>query len=274
MPTDPSVPTATLRGEPGVPATPAASEPPDGVTVQPLYPLYDHVQIGLATFVGGPFAGAWLMRRNWVRLRQERAARITLIVGVLATLATFGLAFALPDWFPTPALPIGYVVLAVQLTRVYQDQPYAHHIARGGARASTWKAVGAGFVSLALCAGVLVAVFVATLPPKVEVGGGHEVYYRDGAREAEARAVGQALTELGYFAPGRAATVAVQRDSGRPVVTFVVQDSVFDDREMQEAFREVGKMISTSAFGGQPIDVWLNDESDETRVRLRWTSGP
>ena len=98
------------------------------------------------------------------------------------------------------------------------------------------------------------------------------VAYHDGASEAEARAVGKALISIGYFAEGRPVSVGIRRTDGRAVVAFTVIDAALADPQMHQAFREIGVALSDAAFGGQPVDVWLVDDTAEPRVRLRGLS--
>jgi hypothetical protein len=97
---------------------------------------------------------------NERRLGRPRAALIAVALGVLATAATLGLAFLLPDG--APSAPLGLLPLIV-LRAIAQRRQRAlvdAHIAAGGKPASSWAATGIG---LACLVAVLVPVFVVAV---------------------------------------------------------------------------------------------------------------
>jgi hypothetical protein len=164
------------------------------------------------------------------------------------------------------------------LAKAVQGEAYADHLARGGKRGSTARVVGVGLASLAICIGAIVGIaflYVSASQPSKVAFGQSEVFYTDGATEAEAAAVGKVLVDVGYLSPARHYSVEVLRDHGRPVVAFVTEDTAFADEPMQLAFQqEFAGALSSKAFADQPIDLWLLDDELQPQVKLRWEQRP
>lgn len=252
-----------------------SAEAPPGMTVVPTYRLYSPGQISGATFLGTPFAGIWLLAANYRRLREPAKARNTLIVGVLATLAFLAMAFKIGQSTGgrAPWLAIISVAAMSAIAKALQGEAFTSHTARGGKMASTWRSLGVSAIGLVVVVGGVFG-YVWLAQPKKVAFGDSEVIYTDGGTKAEAKAVGAALTELEYFAPGRAVSVEVVHDHGRAVVGFVTQDAAFTDVDLQEEFHEIAGALSTKAFGGAPVDIWLIDGDRDPQVKLPWDERP
>jgi hypothetical protein len=106
-------------------------------------------------------------------------------------------------------------------------------------------------------------------PRRLELGDGRVVGFQQGATEAEARGVADLLEQRGYFVAGTPATVVVRRRGPRHVVAFFFADG-FDSAELAAACRTYADALSTEVFGGQPVDIWINDRDGVTQVKLDW----
>src|SRR5437016_2617043 len=108
---------------------------------KPPHRLYSPKQICAAAFFGGPLAGAWTMRQNYVLLNSRRNARIVLISGVITAFVALSLEFALPDKIPNWLLPLtcswGFYAFAQR----GQGQAFRDHLKSGGERQSNWRVV-------------------------------------------------------------------------------------------------------------------------------------
>jgi hypothetical protein len=133
-------------GDPGQPALPGAH-----VT------LYKPGQVALATFLGTPMGGAVLYAMNERRLGRSDGARNAIIFGLAATAILFGIAFALPNGFPSAPIGIVPVVLMQHIARTKQGVLVSQHGNAGGKIGSSWAAAGIG---VATCFAVLIPVFV------------------------------------------------------------------------------------------------------------------
>ena len=118
--------------------------------------VYSPGQASAAGFLGGPLAGAVLIALNYRDLRNLRAQRIAVLVGVVASAATFMLAWVLPERTPSVALPLLCALVARFMTHHLQGQTYYSLRESGGARQSNWRVVG---ISLACTAVTAVLAF-------------------------------------------------------------------------------------------------------------------
>ena len=271
MPTpmaDAPIPKATVRGDlsPRIDATPA--DPPPGATAVPLYALFSIRQVVVATIVAGPIAGCWLLARNFRRLRRPVAGWLGVAFGVALTIGSVWLAVYVPS---ARYLSFGALAAILGLARATQNDDLDSHRSRGGPTASWGAAVVHSVASLAVTVALVVVGAIGyewlATPPKVEVGPG-EIYYADGATEAEARAVGEYLMKVGYL--GHEASVKLYRERDRVVAAFVVQDSAFADVEVHAWFLDLSDELSTTALSGSPVDIVLADEYLTPKLRLAW----
>jgi hypothetical protein len=237
-----------------------------------IHPMYSAGQVRLATVLGGPLGGGWLMALNYKRLGQPGKARASVGLSVLAMVALIAIGFATPgrsmSW-----LAIVPIFVMGSLAKSLQGAAYDRHVQAGGSRGSSWRAAGIGLASLAICFGMIIgpAVFheLTTARDRVVVGDS-DVRYTNGATRAEAQAVSDTLVELGYLGAGRRSTVQVTLDHDRHVVELVVQDRAFSDDQLQQQFRELAARLSRKAFAGAPVDLWLTDDELEPRAKLTW----
>jgi hypothetical protein len=123
--------------------------------------LFSVGQVGLATFLGSPAAGAVLMAINYLRTRQTDKAAWAFGLGALAVVAIVALVFVLPDDIPRAPVGIPGLVAIVLLYRHLQGPLFSQHVASGGPQASWWSAagvgVGSGAAVLALIVGAALA---------------------------------------------------------------------------------------------------------------------
>ena len=120
--------------------------------------LYSPALITLATFLGAPVAGCILLAHNYRALGKTATARQILIWGTLGTVLLLVVAFFLPDNFPNSALPIGYTVGMNQAVKKVHGKDYESHIASGGAKGSTWKAILTGVGCLCVIIAILLLI--------------------------------------------------------------------------------------------------------------------
>jgi hypothetical protein len=234
------------------------------------YELYSPGQVLLAGFLGTPVAACTLLFLN--HRRQGRASRGTwfLIVGIAMTLMLVLGAWALPDSFGR-FFPLATLLAIWQLSRL--DQPlFDAHLAAGGRKASTWKAVGLSVLTtIAFLAVVIPAVIAPELLANnvVDFGNEQNITYEDGATEVETRALGAHLVEIGFF-NGRGKDVQLKKKGDGYVVGFVVGDKTWDDPEMVRSFGLIRDGIATAVFRGKPVTVELCD----AYLEVKKTIGP
>ena len=97
--------------------------------------------ITLATLIGGPLCGSWLMALNYKRFAEPRNARMAKAFGVHATVAAIAL------WLTVRGggllrLVIVPVIAACLLALLLQGEAYDQHVALDGSRGSARPAGG------------------------------------------------------------------------------------------------------------------------------------
>lgn len=100
---------------------------------------------------------------------------------------------------------------------------------------------------------------------KVIVGARDAVYYLGSATESEAKALGQALRDVGYL-QDLGVTVEVSRDNAT-VLGFVVSNGVWDRADAIAGFQNLAHRVAASV-GGLPIIVRLL--SPQMEVMKQW----
>lgn len=118
--------------------------------------LFSSGQIVLAAFLGTPIAACVLIAQNYRVMRQIANARISVIVGALATMLVFILAFSLPENFPNFVLPAAYCVAIGQTVKYLQGDAMAAAEARG--EKGSWLIPVA--IGLACLAGISALLFL------------------------------------------------------------------------------------------------------------------
>jgi hypothetical protein len=126
---------------------------------------------------------------------------------------------------------------------------------------STWWAALVSAVVLIPIGGALFLVAFAS-EESVTIAPEQEVVYEGGATEREARAVGAALVELGFFgpeAPG-AKTATLGKEANAYTLAFYVTDGAWNDVGKRNAFVCVGGRVRGQALGkAKTFVLLLND---------------
>jgi hypothetical protein len=136
---------------------PTASVEDVATTASSSGPWYSPGQIAVATFLGTPVAGAWLMAQNYKAMRSDLFGQV-IMFGVIATLVVFVLAVVLPDSTPNVLLPAVYTVIMQVIARAKQGPQFQAHIANGGLKHSNWRVAGIGLFFMVLVLGFMIAV--------------------------------------------------------------------------------------------------------------------
>ena len=228
----------------------------------PTFTLHPMRGVVWAAFWGSLIAAGIVMAINYSRMGSKTAARITVVIAVIATIALFAVIFAIPEDINIPNV----VFLVPQLVAVYaianglQGDQVRQHAARRGTVASAWPSVGIGFLCLPLVLGAVFGVAFLLEPSfgTVVNFGNDEVYYSGDATEDDARKLAGVLQNIEFFGAG-GASVRLEFASRQYTVSFVLVDNAWEDTETVEAFREIGQSLADSAFS-PPLKIQLCDE--------------
>ena len=106
----------------------------------------------IATYLGGPLATGILVKKNFESLGQRRNARISMAIGIVATILLLAVIFAIPEHIivkiPYAAIPLAYTAAIYFIVDKYQGDVLKNHKEVGGEFYSGWKAAGIGAISL------------------------------------------------------------------------------------------------------------------------------
>lgn len=109
-------------------------------------PLYRLAAVGLATFLGTPLAGAWLLAHNLKLLGQANRVAMVWAVAVALLVATLGLAFVVPEEVPAMPFAIAQLFAMMAFAKHLLEADIKRHTEAGGAFLSNWRAAGIGLL--------------------------------------------------------------------------------------------------------------------------------
>jgi hypothetical protein len=232
----------------------------------PAYRLFDSNAVAIATLFGSPVMGSSLMAWNYSRLGKTGKAILTVL---LATVVT-GLV-VLIGWNLKPgATSVMGLVMLIGMQRIalyLQGPAVAAHVQRGGALGSKWIAFWLGIAFLVLVfLVVFVYVTVKTNHSSVVIGTKDHVYYTDGATKEDALALGKALQDDGYLTD-RGVDVMLAKGKDGTVISFLVQDGVWDEPDSVASFEELGRQLAP-VVGGFPIKVQLMNTTHDAKKEM------
>ena len=109
-------------------------------------PLYSIAGVGLATFIGTPLAGAWLLAHNLQLL--GKADRVAMVWGISVFLlvVTLVLAFVLPEEVPAMPFAIAQLMAMIMFAKSLMEADLKQHAEAGGAFLSNWRSAGIGLM--------------------------------------------------------------------------------------------------------------------------------
>jgi uncharacterized integral membrane protein len=133
---------------------------------EPLFPstvtykLYNERAILIATFVGGPLAGGYLLARNFGALNEPAKAGKTWIITIgIMLLLVVSVFIPAADAIPGFVYSLLFCCTAHFAARKYQGSSIALHQTNGGRLYTTWRAVLTGLVFMVLMIGLILALF-------------------------------------------------------------------------------------------------------------------
>ena len=116
--------------------------------------VYTLTKIGLATFIGGPLAAGYMMNVNFKILGKPNTAKNAIILGVLSTILLWVGILSIPeslmDKVPRFIIPLIYSAVVYFLVEKYQGEELKEFAKNKDSLYSIWRAIGIGFISLAI----------------------------------------------------------------------------------------------------------------------------
>ena len=119
--------------------------------------LYNDRSMTLATFLGGPLAGGYIMAKNFKALDEPGKIATTWAIAIFSLIVVMALAFAIPESVHIPNLlfPIIMSAIAGYVFKSTQGEQVKKHSENGGGIFSVWRAVALIAVVIMLAIGVL-----------------------------------------------------------------------------------------------------------------------
>ena len=210
--------------------------------------LFTEKATAVASGIGGPLAGAYLIARNFRSLGNERAAKITMIVGGIFTVALFTMPAVLPssvlEKVPEHLVPAAYGLIGYVVVKKLQQEDIEAHLKAGGKKGSWQMIVGTGITALALSLGYsYAAVFLASSSSVPHFDGeayrmrktGATIYYdKANIPESDAMFVGIELEEMGYFSTGTRLPAGFRKEGDKYTIELFVDDQHWDSPEVKD----------------------------------------
>lgn len=124
-------------------------------------PLYKLGAVGLATFLGSPLAGAFLLGKNLQALGRSGETGAVWGIAIAIFVVCMALAFILPESVPAIPFTIAQVAGMFFLAQQRIGPAVVLHTEQGGPLYSNWRAAGIG---LLFGLGLVAVVLVVMLP--------------------------------------------------------------------------------------------------------------
>jgi hypothetical protein len=128
--------------------------------------FYSQRAITIATYLGGPLAAGYLVKKNYETLEQPENGKYALIIGIVSTIILFAGILSIPepiiDKIPRPLIPLIYTGFIYWIVNRLHGDILDLHKESGGEFYSGWKAAGIGAISmLILAACIAIIAFIA-----------------------------------------------------------------------------------------------------------------
>ncbi len=88
---------------------------------------------------------------------------------------------------------------------------------------------------------------------------GDAVFFKDGATRDDAQHLGEVLKKVDYFNQDSSNKVALKKKGERYILSFVVEQDAWFDKEMSNALLKLGTYISAELYEGRPVIVQMCD---------------
>ncbi len=125
--------------------------------------LFSQQAVVLATFLGGPMAGGYLIKKNYNVFAEQNKGTWAFVLSTLFTIFMVGLLVLIPEaiWekVPNMLLPMAYTLAIYLIVDNTQGSRIKAHKDADGEFYSMWRAAGIGFISLIILA-VLIGISI------------------------------------------------------------------------------------------------------------------
>lgn len=123
-------------------------------------------------------------------------------------------------------------------------------------------------IVIAVVVGIVWIRHVQLMGTRLVISGNEAVNYSGTATEAQARALGEALTRVGYFGNGNEIDVLFNKSDSETTLSFVVSTEGYTDPVYEAQFRFITEHVAY-AIGGVPINVRLLSSNLNTKKEFK-----
>ncbi len=228
--------------------------------------VFSEKAINVATFLGGPLSGAYMLFSNFREFGDEEKGKKTLVFGILFFLALFELIIALPeeisDKIPKMLIPLFYSLVSYLVFKKFQEKRFNEYLENGGEKASGWKTAVitvAGMIIIALY--LVVRIFTVPYGEEVMEFGemNHQIYYQKEIPEADVELLGSGLMLAGIFMTNEQQLqfdLKIKDDRYRFLIA--VSKQYWQDQDILDSFTGLEKILSSINLS-KPIDIYFID---------------
>ena len=218
--------------------------------------LFTEKGTAVASLIGGPLAGTYLIAKNFRTLGKGDAARLTLIVGGAFTVALCTALALLPssvtDKVPQHFIPLAIGAVGYLVVKSLQQKDIDAHLQAGGKKGS-WKVIiGSGLVSIALTLGYCFALVMLIpseeqiftgVPYKFEKTGATMYYDEATISEPDIKFVGGELEEMGYFSKENPAPAGFRKEGNKYIIEMLLEEAKWNDPFVQHDIPQFLKIL-------------------------------
>lgn len=102
----------------------------------------------------------------------------------------------------------------------------------------------------------------------LKINNGDEIYYWNEATKADARDLGNLLTNYGTLGGAEGASVDLARTGNQYVLSFILEANAIDDPEVVEYYQRLGEKVADGRFG-YPLSIDLCDDMMQVLKTLK-----
>lgn len=224
--------------------------------------------ISLATFLGGPLAGGFVMAKNFRLFGQPRAALNAVFLGIITTILLFLALLYLPegifDKIPNAIIPAIYTGVIGILADRMQGPAIRKLMEEGAVKASNWIAAGYGFIGLviygALIAVAIFAVPFAGYPKNMQIDENITLYYSGDVEDMQVLRVSEAIKSSRFMEGSAGADIFLKEEDDFFALTFILPDtSAISDELVVHDFTMLEKYLNYNLNPAKPLEIRFAD---------------
>jgi hypothetical protein len=234
--------------------------------------LFSIKSIGIATYIGGPIAGGWLIALNFNRLDKKNKRNEILCYSIAFTILLFLAIIIIPDDIiskvPNFLIPAIYTPIFTFYAHKLQGEDIKSHLENDGKKGSGWAvfgiSLGSLLATLALIFGMGVFLLPTTEPYEFEgniynYGEQSHVIYHNDVTPKILEGCGDYLLSVEYFSTNYQGIIQVHREGDTHHVYLTFPKDYWSDEQFLEFVSFLKKGLQEEVFMSE-IALTLTDE--------------